>query len=140
MHPESFALVALGGTLFGAAAAILLLLTGRTAGISGIVYGVVNREQGQRTWKGLFLLGLVLGGASLTLLYPPAFIEEPMHGLPRVILAGLLVGYGARLGGGCTSGHGICGVARLSPRSLAAVLLWIAAGAAVVRLIGAGGN
>jgi hypothetical protein len=125
----------LGGVLIGSSAAALLLLTGRIAGVSGIVGGLLTRRTGDTAWRASFAAGLVVGGALLGMLAPEAF-----RGLaatpPGVLLgAGLLVGFGASLGSGCTSGHGICGVGRLSLRSLVATGTFVLVGAATVFVI-----
>jgi hypothetical protein len=124
-----------GGCLIGLAASILLLFNGRIAGVSGIVSGLVTPRRGDTSWRALFVTGLVAGGLLL-----PLIRSEPFHGLgatsyPVLVVAGLLVGFGARLGGGCTSGHGVCGVSRLSPRSLIATLTFMAAGALTVFVV-----
>ncbi len=111
---------ALGGALIGLSASLLLLSHGRVAGISGIVGSLINPRASDRSWRALFLLGLVGGGLPLVWLAPQALAVETNVSWPVVIAAGLLVGFGARLGSGCTSGHGVCGISRLSPRSLAA--------------------
>ncbi len=119
-----------GGTLIGAGAAILLLLNGRIAGISGMLENAVSGVIGAKGWRLAFLIGLVL---------PAAFIGlgpiEFAQGLPVLALAGLLVGFGTRLGSGCTSGHGVCGLANFSPRSLLATLGFMIAAAATVYLV-----
>ncbi|MGL6616558.1 YeeE/YedE family protein [Aeromonas hydrophila] len=115
-----------GGMLVGLAALILMLFNGRVAGISGILAGAL---QHRAPWRLLFLLGLGAGAwlaLSLGWASMPAFSTLP--GWPLVLLAGLLVGIGTRLGNGCTSGHGICGMGRLSVRSIAATLTFMAAG------------
>jgi uncharacterized membrane protein YedE/YeeE len=117
-----------GGLLIGLSAALFLLLDGRIAGISGLVAGL--GRPADRLWRtGLaFLAGLVLGPPAFALLaggWPVMRIEAS---LPVLALAGLLVGFGTRLGSGCTSGHGVCGLARLSPRSAVAVLAFLASG------------
>ncbi|HXQ50738.1 MAG TPA: YeeE/YedE family protein [Stellaceae bacterium] len=121
-----------GGISIGLSAAMLWLGIGRIAGISGIVGSLLTPHAGDIAWRAMFIAGLVLapvlyrmaGGATPEIVLPNA---------PAVIaLGGLLVGFGTRLGGGCTSGHGVCGVARLSPRSLAATLLFMASGFATV--------
>jgi len=117
-----------GGLLIGLSAAMLLLLNGRIAGISGLVAGLGRPGSARWLADAAFVLGLILG--------PPAFALLAGHwpemriaaGLPALALAGLLVGFGTRLGSGCTSGHGVCGLARLSPRSIAAVLVFLATG------------
>ncbi len=123
-----------GGMLIGLAAALLLLLGGRIAGISGILGGLLRPSSGDIAWRLLFLAGIVLAPAILTRLvaFPAARIDADGATL---VLAGLLVGIGTRYGAGCTSGHGVCGVARLSPRSLAATATFVAAGFLTVWLL-----
>lgn len=123
---------AIGGALIGLAAVLLMLFNGRIAGISGIVDGLFNPRTDDRLWRLAFVGGLIAAplGAAL------AGHAVPMPQLPgstiTVAVAGLLVGFGTRLGSGCTSGHGICGIARLSPRSIAATLVFMIAAIAVV--------
>lgn len=117
-----------GGALIGLSVALLMLLNGRIAGISGLVAGL-GQSRGARWWTDLaFVAGLVAGPA----LYAWATGAWPamriVASLPVLALAGLLVGFGTRLGSGCTSGHGVAGLARLSPRSLAAVLVFLGTG------------
>lgn len=124
-----------GGVLIGAAASALLALDGRIAGVSGIVGGLLPPRRPDAAWRASFAAGLVGGGLCLRLLAP-----DPFHGLvqtPYAILvpAGLLVGFGAGLGNGCTSGHGVCGVSRLSPRSIVATITFMVAGAATVLVV-----
>ena len=118
-----------GGALIGLAAAGLILLLGRIAGICGIAGGLVDgAPAGDRDWRAAFVGGLLLAPAAWWLFgghWPAVELHAP-GGL--LVLAGLLVGYGTRLGNGCTSGHGVCGLARLSPRSLAATLTFMATG------------
>lgn len=120
-----------GGVLIGIAAAMLVLLNGRVAGISGIVGGLLRPARGDVAWRLAFVLGLV--GApmvyALFAAWPAAQIDA---GSGTLIAAGLLVGVGTRYGGGCTSGHGVCGLSRLSARSLVATLVFMGAGFAVV--------
>ncbi len=127
-----YARALLGGGLIGGSAALLLLLEGRIAGISGIAGGLLNGARGDRGWRIAFLLGLVAGGLLLRVFFPGSF-GVPV-GLPigLTLLAGLLVGFGARPGNGCTSGHGICGVGRGSVRSLVGTSVFILTGAATV--------
>jgi uncharacterized membrane protein YedE/YeeE len=121
----------LGGGMIGLAAALLILLNGRIAGVSGILGGLLERRPPEWGERIAFIAGLILGPLLFALLvHRPAITVDAS--LLTLIAGGLLVGYGTRLGGGCTSGHGICGVARLSPRSLTATLVFIAAGMAVV--------
>lgn len=115
-----------GGVLIGLAATLLLWLGGRIAGVSGILGGVVQPRRGDTAWRLAFLAGLLLAGGVAIPLLPG--IATPREGYPPLLLvaAGLLVGFGSSLGNGCTSGHGVCGLGRLSPRSLAAVLTFMA--------------
>jgi uncharacterized membrane protein YedE/YeeE len=118
----------LGGCLIGLAAVLLMALNGRIAGISGIVQGAVDGARGDRGWRWLFIGGLVLG-AFLTLFWRgPGFEPRSAYPVGALLAAGLLVGFGTRLGSGCTSGHGVCGIARLSVRSLVATGVFMAAG------------
>lgn len=108
-----------GGMLIGTASALLLIFNGRIAGISGIVGGLAHAVGGDRGWRVAFLLGLLGGGVLLGTLMPSAFGMTPTS-TPWLILAGLTVGFGTRMGSGCTSGHGVCGLSRFSPRSIVA--------------------
>ncbi len=128
----------IGGALIGLAAAVLLLLNGRVAGISGIVNGAVNPADGERTWRLAFVAGLIGGGLAWQALAPAELPFRSGFPLPPLVAAGLAVGYGTRLGSGCTSGHGVCGLGRLSVRSLAATAVFMLSGivtVAVVRLL-----
>jgi uncharacterized membrane protein YedE/YeeE len=116
-----------GGSLIGASASLLLLLNGRIAGISGIVGGLVHPRAGDVAWRLYFLAGLLVGGLVLLASRPSAF-GAPVVSLPLTLVAGLLVGFGTRLGSGCTSGHGVCGVSRLSLRSIVATAIFVATG------------
>ena len=124
-----------GGALIGLSAVMLMAFQGRIAGISGVLSGSVFAESGDRLWRWFFLAGLIGG----PLIYwaikgsPPPFEMEA--GLPLIIAGGLLVGFGTRLGSGCTSGHGVCGLSRLSPRSMVSVALFMAAGMLTVTAI-----
>ncbi|AUX41194.1 hypothetical protein SOCE26_026040 [Sorangium cellulosum] len=125
----------LGGALIGLSASLLLLFNGRVAGVSGILGGLLVRKPGDAAWRAAFLAGLLLGGLALVAVHPGAF--PPGAGgrsFGLVAAAGLLVGYGARLGNGCTSGHGVCGLSRLSVRSLAATAAFMATAAVTVAL------
>jgi uncharacterized protein len=121
-----------GGLLIGLAAAGLLLLNGRIAGISGIFAGLLEPRPGDKAWRAVFIAGLIAGGASVALLRPRTFHFELARPPALLIAAGLLVGLGTRLANGCTSGHGICGVSRLSVRSLIATATFMATGALTV--------
>jgi hypothetical protein len=120
-----------GGALIGLAAVVLMLFHGRIAGISGIVGGLLAPRAGDVAWRAAFLVGMIVAAAALAASgFAPVLRDRPALGI--VILAGLLVGFGTRLGSGCTSGHGVCGLARLSPRSLVATLIFMASAALVV--------
>ena len=125
-----------GGILLGIASAAFILLNGRVLGISGIVGGLLAPRRADIGWRLSFLLGLLLAPTALTLL-APGLIRAPRidAGALTLIAAGLLVGFGTRYGSGCTSGHGVCGLSRLSPRSLVATLTFMAAGFATVFVI-----
>jgi uncharacterized membrane protein YedE/YeeE len=116
-----------GGLVIGASTSLFLALNGRVAGISGIVGGLVVPQKGDVQWRAMFVAGLVVGGLVFALMAPAAFgpSRAPMA---LVALAGLLVGAGTRLGNGCTSGHGVCGISRFSPRSIAATVTFVATG------------
>jgi len=116
-----------GGVLLGAAAVGLLVFGGRVAGVSGILGGAIAGARVQ-AWRIAFVAGLVLAGLLAALFVPGAVSESP-RSLLVLLVAGLLVGIGTRVGGGCTSGHGVCGIGRLSKRSLAATLVFMATGA-----------
>ncbi|MGF1685429.1 YeeE/YedE family protein [Photobacterium japonica] len=116
----------LGGMLLGLSAALLLLMNGRIAGISGIVSGVLKPEKGEWHWRLLFLCGMLVSGATAPLLGLTFATTLPVTSIGVVVMAGLLVGIGTKLGNGCTSGHGICGMGRLSPRSVVATLVFMA--------------
>ena len=110
----------LGGLLIGLAAAMLLLLNGRISGISGIVGGLLTPKSSDAGWRVAFVAGLVLGAFGYVLATGGAIPVRMQASLPILVAAGLLVGFGTRLGSGCTSGHGLCGIARLSKRSIVA--------------------
>lgn len=122
-----------GGLLIGTAAALLLLVSGRIAGVSGMVATAVRMGARETPWTQAtaFLVGLPIGAALIALLVrrPEVAVTSSV---PLLVAAGLLVGFGTRLGNGCTSGHGVCGMARLSPRSIAATVTFMASAAATV--------
>jgi uncharacterized membrane protein YedE/YeeE len=128
-------LALIGGALIGLSATLLMMFNGRIAGISGIVSGALFLgEAGDRSWRVFFILGLLMA----PLLYGGlgGDIQIEMTGSPfLVVIAGLLVGFGTRLGSGCTSGHGVCGLSRLSPRSLAATMLFMITGMVTVSVM-----
>ena len=125
MHPYVLALI--GGGLIGSSAVMLMALTGRIAGVSGIIGGLLPpKPADDRTWRIAFVLGLLLAPTLLAILTGDNRIGAPTIGPVLLIAAGLLVGVGTALGGGCTSGHGICGISRLSPRSVTATAIFVA--------------
>ncbi|QSQ23689.1 YeeE/YedE family protein [Pyxidicoccus parkwayensis] len=130
MHP--FLLSLLGGVLIGVSASLLLLFNGRIAGISGITGGLLTPASGDVGWRVAFIGGLVLGGALLMAFLPRAIGAPAVSSAGVVALAGLLVGFGSRLGSGCTSGHGVCGVARGGKRSIVATTVFVATGMGTV--------
>lgn len=120
----------IGGLLIGLAASALFVLNGRIAGISGVLGELLQPEEGGRGWRAAFLLGLAVGGLLLLLVHPGAYEAATSSSVALPIVAGLLVGVGTRLGRGCTSGHGVCGIARFSTRSIAATCVFM--GAAII--------
>jgi len=116
-----------GGLLIGLSAALFILLNGRIAGISGILGGLLTPKPGDTLWRLAFIGGLLIAPIlwALVAVLPPIQIEA---GYPLLIVAGLVVGISTRYGAGCTSGHGVCGISRLSPRSIAATLAFMASG------------
>jgi len=133
----------IGGALIGLAAASLLLLNGRILGVSGIVGGMLTRGQSRADflWRWFFLLGMFAAGVVLAQIMPTAFGVAPFQvgtstgSTAMLVVAGLLVGFGTRLGSGCTSGHGVCGMARGAPRSIVATLVFMGFGIATVTAI-----
>jgi uncharacterized membrane protein YedE/YeeE len=121
-----------GGLLIGVASALMLLLKGRIAGISGMVGGLLHPSKGDASWRALFLIGMMAAPIGYLLIFGrlPSF---PSTASPRIlVLAGLLVGFGSRLGSGCTSGHGVCGLGRRSRRSVAYTITFLVSGALTV--------
>jgi len=123
-----------GGMLIGLAASMLLLFNGRVAGISGILGGLLRPSSGDLSWRLAFLAGLVLAPLAFALAAPLPTVHVEA-GTPILIAAGLLVGLGTRYGSGCTSGHGVCGLSRRSPRSMAATAAFMGAGFGTVYLL-----
>ncbi|MCG9874845.1 MAG: YeeE/YedE family protein [Leptospiraceae bacterium] len=127
----------LGGLLIGLSSIALLLLSGRIAGISSILENGLFawKDVSNRVWSLWFLVGLFLGGEILRNFLPDSFGGVHQHKMWMIVLGGLLVGFGSRLGSGCTSGHGVCGLGRLSSRSLVSVLLFMGSAGLTVWLI-----
>ena len=125
---------AIGGALIGLAAVLLMLFTGRIAGISGIAGGLFNPRTDDRLWRLAFIAGLIAAPLAAALVGHAVPMPQMPASMITIAVAGLLVGFGTRLGNGCTSGHGICGIARLSPRSIAATVVFMVAAIIVVAL------
>jgi uncharacterized membrane protein YedE/YeeE len=123
-----------GGALIGLAASILLVASGRIAGVSGMVAGLLPPERGEWSFRAWFIAGLVLAGAVATV-FTPQLIGSSPRSLGWLAVAGLLVGAGTRMSGGCTSGHGVCGVSRLAPRSLVATPVFVGVAMLTVSLM-----
>ena len=126
---------AIGGALIGLAAVLLMLFNGRIAGISGIADGLINPRTDDRLWRLAFIVGLIAAPLAAALVGHAVPMPQMPASYAVIAVAGLLVGFGTRLGNGCTSGHGICGIARLSPRSIVATLVFMVAAIVVVALM-----
>ena len=124
----------IGGLLIGLATTLMLLLNGRIAGISGIVGGLLTRKGSEVGWRAMFVAGLLLAAFVYMLATGGALPVRIEASLPIVVVAGLLVGFGTRLGSGCTSGHGVSGIARFSKRSIVATSVFMGAGVVAVFL------
>jgi len=133
---ETFTWPVIGGVLIGLAAALLMLFNGRIAGVSGIFGTALGFPEGDSGWRWSFVLGIVAGGVGMLWALGPSAFENTLGlPLPVVAAAGLLVGLGTRLGSGCTSGHGVCGLARFSPRSIVSVVTFLFTGAVTVFVV-----
>lgn len=135
MTLETALLATAGGVLIGLSSAAMMVFNGRIAGISGIFNGVINPVRGDFTWKFAFIFGMVVAGIAMFFVTPEAFPTELPRSTGAIIVAGLLVGFGTRLGSGCTSGHGVCGMSRFSPRSIVATLTFMFTGAVTVAIV-----
>lgn len=124
-----------GGLMIGTASILMLWLNGRIAGISGITGGLLSPLRGDVAWRVTFVAGMVLGGVLLGAVHPGAFPSEMSTNTLGLVAAGLFVGFGTRLGSGCTSGHGVCGMSRMSPRSFAATGTFMLAGGVTVYVL-----
>ena len=124
-----------GGILIGIAASMMLLFSGKIAGVSGIFGGMLFQQGEERAWRLSFVAGLIAGGILLYILNAEFFENTSGRDLIALTVAGLLVGIGTRVGGGCTSGHGVCGIGRLSGRSIVATVTFVFAGMVVVAFI-----
>ncbi len=133
VNMDSWMRAAIGGVMIGLAASLMFVFNGRIAGISGVLGGLVlDRKSAETPWRSLFLGGLMLGALLVGLLRPDLAAKGLQTGWIGMIAAGLIVGFGTRMGGGCTSGHGVCGIARISRRSMVATCTFMAAGFATV--------
>ena len=126
---------AIGGALIGLSAALLMLVAGRVAGITGIFAGAMTGVAGERGWRWAFVAGLILAPLTGALAGYPLKMPAMPPSWAVIVIAGLLVGFGTRLSNGCTSGHGVCGIARISPRSIAATAIFMAVAIAVVAVM-----
>lgn len=134
MHSFTPVPALIGGALIGLAASLFLLTHGKVAGISGLYAGLLRRGTSDRSTPLAFIAGLLLAGAAMRTLFPGLFEASYGGSLTVALAAGLLVGFGTQLGNGCTSGHGVCGISRLSPRSLVATGTFMATGFLTVLL------
>ncbi len=128
MNINNYLMAAAGGALIGTASVVLLWLNGRIAGISGIMNGAFSKQRSEAGWRVAFVVGLIAGGLLYQWVTGVALIERSDFPIWMTVVAGLLVGYGTRMGSGCTSGHGICGVSRLSMRSIVATATFVFVG------------
>jgi uncharacterized membrane protein YedE/YeeE len=124
-----------GGILIGLSITVMLLFNGRITGISGILAGLLTPKTGEWFWRFVFILGLMTGAFIFVHVFPGSYIPRTDFPLGLLISSGFLVGFGTSLGSGCTSGHGICGIGRLSPRSIVATMIFMASGAVSVFVI-----
>ena len=125
----------LGGVLIGLSAAAMLLFNGKIAGISGIVGGLLSPTRNDTLWRVVFVAGLISGGLLMAQVSPHALTMDVPRSAPALIIAGMLVGFGTRLGNGCTSGHGVCGMGRGSIRSIVATAVFMLTGMATVYVL-----
>lgn len=134
---ENFTPVAstVGGVLIGLSAALMLLLFGRIAGTSGMIGGLLEPQPGETAWRATFVAGLLAGGVALGMYFPGNFVVEVERSPLVIVAAGVMVGFGTRLGSGCTSGHGVCGISRFSRRSLLATLTFMCTGAVTAAIV-----
>ena len=117
-----------GGVLIGVAATMMLLFNGRVTGISGIVGGLLNPVSKDKSWRILFLLGLLVGGFFLRFFHPVSFVTVSNAWRIDYMIAGFFVGFGTLMGNGCTSGHGVCGISRFSIRSIISTIIFMLSG------------
>ncbi|MEK2687704.1 YeeE/YedE family protein [Bdellovibrio sp. GT3] len=125
---ESIVMALVGGVIIGVATSLLLVLNGRVAGVSSILNGLLERSPYESEWKWFFVFGMFFAGMVMNQFHPEYFSVDVNRSSLMIMIAGLLVGFGTLMGSGCTSGHGICGVARLSVRSIVATICFMIAG------------
>ncbi|BCG65233.1 MAG: hypothetical protein methR_P3058 [Methyloprofundus sp.] len=125
----------LGGALIGLSVSLLLLLNGRMAGISGIMNGVFSAPKKEEMWRAIFLVGLILGAVIFQLITNDSLQLRENYPVLLIIIGGFLVGFGTRMGSGCTSGHGICGIANFSVRSITATITFMVSGGVTVFIL-----
>jgi hypothetical protein len=135
MNLNDLILAVLGGLLIGGGAALLLAYNGQVAGISGILNGLLHPRRPGAGWRTAFVVGLLVGGVVVLLGYPGAYPAVHPRSIWLIVPAGLLVGFGTRIGAGCTSGHGVCGIGRLSPRSVVATMTFTITGGVTVLVV-----
>ena len=133
---ESILMALAGGALIGLSASAMLFFTGRIAGISGIYGALLKPSNNDNPWRLMFMAGLLVGGGILMVFAPQVSQAPAGHSWMTIAAAGLLVGFGVRMGSGCTSGHGVCGLTRFSPRSLVATLTFMGTGFVTATLLG----
>ncbi len=131
---QDWLMALVGGVLIGLAATVHLLFSGRVAGVSGIFFGLLKPKLGDVLWRFKFIAGLVLAGVIAHFFLDAPFANTAGRSLLITAIAGFIVGFGTKLGSGCTSGHGVCGLSRMSPRSMVATLTFMALGIATVTL------
>ncbi len=127
LQSVSYPLVLGGGLLIGTASLLLFAFNGRIAGVCGIAFSLLTAKTANSAWRWLFLTGLIIGTLLFHFLSNTPFPAPPNNSVPQLLIGGLLVGYGTTMGNGCTSGHGVCGIARLSTRSITATLSFMLA-------------
>lgn len=133
VNVDSWIRAAVGGAMIGLAAALMVVFNGRIAGVSGVLGGLVlDRKGSELPWRALFLGGLMLGALLIMVVRPDLAEATLQTGWLGMVVAGLIVGFGTRMGSGCTSGHGVCGIGRLSQRSIVATCTFMIAGFATV--------
>lgn len=124
-----------GGMLIGLSATVMLLFNGRITGISGMLSGLLTPTKGEWMWRLVFLTGMMIGTVLYIYIFPETFVPRTNFSMPLLIAGGFLVGYGTRLGSGCTSGHAICGIARFSSRSILATCVFMFSGGLTVFVV-----